>query len=146
MWLLERAGLQPKAWCSVSLHKYQAQSVIYGAHSSKTTVGWRFKVQSRSQIVFSHWHSDYTSPYQTAQADSSTPASAGHGFSRLASAATFDTEPDITYRVVVEMQWWQNGSVEGYVKLRYNSYEALRDDGASHSSTDYCWARYRGFP
>jgi len=107
--------------------------VVYGRYHISTTVRWRFVIE---QTYSTGWLHDYTSSYQSAQADLTTSASLGHGFSWRA-WANFPKGP-LAYRVIVEMQWQQNGSTEGYAKVRYNWYLTKSDGGAAKPSPGSC--------
>ncbi len=102
-------------------------------------MGWRFRIQSYKST--GTWSTDYTSKYQTAQATYLESASAGNGFSRRAWTGPFTLDHG-DQRVIVEMQWWKAGSVQGYVKLRYTQYRAQTDSGDHEWIIDRCFATY----
>jgi hypothetical protein len=111
--------------------------LMHGYYSTKTKVEWRFKVQRKS-VNGSKWLVYYTSSYQSAQANDAIPAYAGHGFSRRTWNAP-NNPAGYQYRVVLELQWWHSGHVEGYAKIRYEWYKQQRANGNnSNQGFGYC--------
>lgn len=111
--------------------------LMHGNYPQKTKVGWRFKIQ-RSPSGGGSFSTIYTSMYQTAKADDSIPAYAGHGFARRGWQAP--ANPHGFFRVVIEMQWWNQGgsSVEGYAKLQYQWYKAEQSGNTPYTDESYC--------
>ena len=113
--------------------------LTHGYYSYKTKVGWSFRIQRKS-VNGGSWHTYFVSSFQTAQADDSIPAYAGHGFSRRAWSAPANPS-GYYYRVEVELDWWHNGSIEGLALVRYDWYKRI-----SGSNTDtqpnYCLASF----
>lgn len=118
------------------LYQIQVQPPkVYGPTAAMTTVQWRFQIQDKGFIGPSHWKTISTSAYQTATASNSVPAKAGHGltsgtwsFIHIGQGSVFEG-----YRVLVEMNWWNNSGVIGRVKIKYDWYKQVRRDG-SHST------------
>jgi len=106
--------------------------LMHGYHSTKTKVGWRFTVQ-RKKVGGSSWSVFYQSGYQTAQASDSIPAYQGHGFTKRSYSLA---NPNGYYwRVHIELQWY--GSPQGYAKVRYTWYLAVRGN-TQNVDMDYC--------
>jgi hypothetical protein len=81
----------------------------------------------------------YASSWQTAKANDAIPANVGSGFSRRTWMAP--SSPKGYFRVLIEMQWWNHGSVEGFVQLKYDWYTAIRG-GSNYTNPDYCLQSY----
>jgi len=115
--------------------------VMFGHGTLASTVGWRFRIQSR-HTNGGPFVTDYTSKYQTAQASLSVAAQAGHGFSRRSWAVPANTGYN-DRRVIVDMQWWKQQLVQGHVKVLYDAYAAKNDDGGgSIYILDRCFAHW----
>ncbi len=112
---------------------------MYGVHSTKTKVGWRFKVQ-RQSVGGGSWHAIFTSSYRTAKASNAVPASVGSGFTRGAWHAP-SNPTGYRYRVWIEMQWWHGSGVQGFARVQYDWYKAQRT-GFSYTNPDYCLQSY----
>jgi len=110
--------------------------LMHGDYSTKTKVEWRFKVQ-RKNVNGSKWLVTYTSSYQSAQASDSIPAYENHGFTRRTWNAPSNPS-GYDYRVILELQWWHNGSKEGYAKIRYSWYKEQRSGSSSSNLGSYC--------
>ena len=110
--------------------------LMHGNYPQKTKVGWRFKIQ-RSPVSGT-FSTIYTSSWQTAKANDSIPAYAGHGFSRRAWFAP--SNPHGFFRVWVEMRWWnQSGSaVEGTARVQYLWYKAVQSGNTPYTDESYC--------
>ena len=113
--------------------------LMHGNYSFNTKVGWRFKIQ-RKPVSSGSWNTIYTSSYQTAQADDAIPAYAGHGFSRRSWSAP-NNPAGYYYRVLLDLAWWHNGSVEGTVHVRIMWYKA-KSGNNSYTNPDYLLASY----
>lgn len=113
--------------------------LMHGNYPNKTKIGWRFKIQREAPSSL-NFNTIYTSSYQTALADDAIPAYAGHGFSRRAWRAP--SNPSGFYRVWIEMQWWHNGSVEGFARVQYDWYKAIRSGYPSYVDQSYCLSNY----
>ena len=98
--------------------------LMHGDHPSPSQVAWRFKIQRRAVDGIA-WSTIYTSTYQKASADDAIPAYAGNGFSRRAWEAP-NNPSGYFYRVLIDMRWKHNGSVEGTLSLKYDYYKAKR--------------------
>ena len=110
------------------------------AGKNAQTVGWKFSVQRRVQGIggATDWVRRYLSPEMTAVTDD-------------AHYAAFDSAsvPVITgpagaggmyqYRVVVGMIWHrQDGSIQGRVRSRIDSYRNVLDTGPARVTSNYC--------
>jgi hypothetical protein len=134
---------QPGAKCTYqNSYPYKLLNVnvrpplMHGDYSNKTKVGWRFLIQ-RKNINGNKWLVYYTSSYQTATASDSIPAYVGSGFSRRKWNAP-NNPSGYQYRVVLELRWWHNGSVEGYAKVRYTYLLQQRANGMNGNLGSYC--------
>ena len=105
---------------------------IYGPTSKMTTVDWRFQVQDKSFTFPSHWKTIDTSPYQTATASSSVPAKSGDGFTTGVWMSNLNGGGSVFegYRVLVEMDWWNNSGVVGREKIVYDWYWQVNLNGS----------------
>jgi len=124
------------------IHKISIRPpVIYGHNTTKTTVGWRFSIQS-NDAMGGPYTTDYTSKYQTAQASLSVAVEPGNGFSR-GSWTVPSSHPFGQFRVVVELQWWKDQSIQGHVKVLYDWYRAINDDhSGSVNVLDRCFGAW----
>lgn len=113
--------------------------LMHGLYSNKTPVGWRFKVR-RQPVGGGAWATVFTSSWQKSKANDAVPAYVGHGFSRRAWPAPVNPS-GYFYKVELELQWWKNGSVEGYVKLEYDWYKALRGN-STYTNPQHCLQSY----
>lgn len=113
--------------------------LMHGDHPSNSQVAWRFKVQ-RMPVGGGSWVTRYTSTYQTAQADDAIPAYAGNGFSRRSWSAPNDPS-GYYYRVLIDMRWKHNGSVEGRLSLKYDWYKA-KSGNNTYTNPNYLLASY----
>lgn len=113
--------------------------LMHGDHPTKSQVGWRFKIQ-RMPVGGGSWSTRYTSTYQTAQADDAIPAYSGHGFSRRSWFAPNDPS-GYYYRVLIDMRWKHNGSVEGTLSLKYDWYKA-KSGNNTYTNPNYLLASY----
>jgi hypothetical protein len=126
-------------------YPYQLNSItvrpplMHGYYTPKTKVGWRFIVQ-RKNVNGGAWSSRFTSSYQTALASDSIPANVGSGFSRRAWNAPANPA-GYYYRILIEMQWWHNGSVEGFLRLKYDWYKRLSGNNTD-TQPNYCLASF----
>ena len=107
---------------------------MHGAYPNKTKVAWRFRIRHKANGGTT-WSVISTAAYQAAKADDAIPAYAGHGFSRGAWNAP--SNPHGFWQVLIDMQWWKAGSVEGTVRLRYTWYKAIRGS-ATHTNNYWC--------
>ena len=114
--------------------------LMHGNYANKTKVSWRFKIQREPPSSMS-FNTLYTSSWQTAKADDSIPAYAGHGFARRSWSAP--SNPHGYFRVWVEMRFWnQAGSaVEGTARVQYDWYKAIRG-GNTYTDESYCLEDY----
>jgi hypothetical protein len=113
--------------------------LMHGNYSTKTKVGWRFKIQ-RQPTGGGKWLVTYTSSYQTADANDAIPAYLNHGFTRRTWTAP-SNPAGYFYRVILELQWWKNGNVEGYAKARDQYYNQVRANGTGQNDGfGYCIA------
>jgi hypothetical protein len=113
--------------------------LMHGDYAAKTKVGWRYRIQ-RKPINGGNWSPIAISSYQTAMASDSIPAYAGSGFTFRKWFAP-NNPAGYYYRAVIELQWWKNGSVEGYARVRYEWYRrvsGMNDDFAMN----YCIQSY----
>ena len=112
---------------------------MYGHYSSKTMVGWRFRIQYVDVSVSSTWATVYTSSYQVAQASKSEPADVGGGFARrvwnapVAGAIRQLSPTDQRYRVLIDMRWWHGSAIDGNASVRYDWYLTIE---ASNTGTN----------
>ena len=116
--------------------------LMYGAHSYVTDVSWRFRIQYKNGSGV--WKTTYSSPYQVHKADDANPVYLGHGFLWGVWKAPYTTDFE-QYRVIVQMQWWQNsfyGPIDGQVKLKYDWYKELRSNGDHFTHRNYCVSPY----
>lgn len=113
--------------------------LMHGAHPSNSQVGWRFKVQRRP-VGGGTWSTIYTSTYQTAQANDAIPAYAGNGFSRRSWNAP-NNPAGYVYRILLDLRWKHNGTVEGTLSLRYEWYKA-KSGNNTYTNPDYLLASY----
>lgn len=113
--------------------------LMHGDHASNSKVSWRFKIQ-RKPVNSGSWSTIFTSTYQTATANNSVPAYAGHGFSRRTWSAPADPS-GYFYRVAIDMRWKHNGSVEGTLSLKYDWYKA-KSGTNSYTNPDHLLASY----
>ncbi len=120
-------------------YKLKAISVrpplMHGWYSTKTPVAWRFRIQ-RGTNGGGAFHNLFTSGYQQSTASDSIPAYANHGFSRR----TWDAPNNVNgyrYRVVLDLIWKKNGSVEGTAHVRYEVYNRVSGMN-SDKQPDYC--------
>jgi len=139
----DNSGSQQGAKCTYkSSYPYKLLNMsvrpplMHGDYPSKTKVEWRFKVQRKS-VGGNKWLVYYTSSYQSAQASDSIPATEGSGFSRRTWNAP-SNPAGYDYRVILELQWWHNGSKEGYAKIRYTWYKEQRQGSSSSNLSSYC--------
>lgn len=109
--------------------------LMHGYYSFKTKVKWRFKVRHASPNGSTAFSTIYTSSYQSALANNATPAYAGHGFARRYWYAPENPVGD--FKLWIEMQWMNNGQVEGFVRLEYDVYKKL-SAGSSRFVADLC--------
>jgi len=115
---------------------------MFGHYSAKTPVDWRFRIQiSDSTSAPYVWTTDYVSSYQSARASRNVPANVGKGFARRAWNAPDAAGARLTlapiserYRVLIDMRWWHNGSVEGSTSVRYDWYSNIE---GSNSYTNH---------
>lgn len=110
--------------------------LMHGNYSNKTKVEWRFKVQRRN-VNGNKWLVYYTSSYQSTKANDAIPANLGNGFSRRTWNAP-NNPAGYQYRAILELQWWHNGMVEGYAKVRYIWYNQERANGNNGNLGSYC--------
>lgn len=109
--------------------------LMHGDYMAKTKVGWRFRIQ-RKPVNGGNWSPIFISSYQTAMANDAIPAYNGSGFTGRTWQAP-NNPAGYFYRAVIELQWWKNGSVEGYARVRYVWYS--RVSGAnSNTASNYC--------
>lgn len=113
--------------------------LMHGNYSANSQVAWRFRIQ-RMPVGGGAWATRYTSTYQKAQADDAIPAYAGNGFSRRSWSAP-NVPSGYFYRVVIDMRWKHNGSVEGTLSLKYDWYKA-KSGNNSYVNPDYLLASY----
>ena len=113
--------------------------LMHGAHASDSQVAWRFRIQRRD-VNGVGWATIYTSTYQKAQADDAIPAYAGNGFSRRSWSAPNDPS-GYWYRVMLDLRWKHNGSLEGVLTLKYDWYKAKRGNN-TYTNPDYLLASY----
>ena len=113
--------------------------LMHGYYSTKTKVGWRFKIQ-RMPVGGGPWSTIFTSTYQGAMANDAVPANVGSGFSRRAWQAP-SNPAGYFWRVWVELRWWHLGVVEGFARVQYDWYKALRG-GSTYTNPDYCLQSY----
>lgn len=112
--------------------------LMHGNYSTKTKVGWRYKIR-RADVNVGTFHTIYTSSWQTAMANDSIPAYGGHWFSRR--AWTAPENPHGFFDVWVELTWWHHGSVEGSALVEYDWYKAQRGS-SSYTDNEYCLEDY----
>lgn len=111
--------------------------LMHGDYSTKTKVGWRFKIQ-RQGNGGGAWSTIYTSGYQTAMANDSIPAYNGHGFSRRAWNAP-SNPAGYHYRIALDLKWWKaNGTVDGTLSLKYDWYKRQRSGGGKDVQPGHC--------
>jgi len=112
---------------------------MYGHYSTLTPVRWWFLIQNKSFIgPDNHWHTIFTSSNQSAYADLTTPASAGNGFTRGSWTDPTEGSAFEGFRVVIEMEWWHQGSPEGSLKLKYDNYKNVFFNGRHGFTDDRC--------
>lgn len=112
--------------------------LMHGNYSTKTKVGWRYKIR-RADVNVGTFHTIYTSSWQTTLANDSIPARDGHGFARR--AWTAPENPHGFFDVWVELGWWHNGSREGFARVEYDWYKAQRGS-SSYTNNEYCLEDY----
>lgn len=111
---------------------------MHGNYSNKTKVAWRYKIR-RASTGGGSFGTIYTSSWQTAMANETNPVSAGDGFSRRAWMA--GENPHGFFDVWVELAWYYNGSREGFARIEYDWYKALRGS-SSYTNMEYCLEEY----
>jgi hypothetical protein len=107
--------------------------LMHGNYPQDTKVEWRFKILRRPPL--GSFSRIYTSSWQSAKANDSTPAYAGNGFSRRTWTAPENPLGD--YKVWVEERWWHGGSVEGFRRVEYDWYK-LKWSGKTRVEEDRC--------
>jgi hypothetical protein len=112
--------------------------LMHGDYINKTPVAWRFRVQ-RQSVGGGSWSNYFTSSYQQSTASDSIPAYANHGFSRRTWTASGVNMK--RFRIVLDLRWKRNGSVEGTAKVRYTVYNKVRGND-SDKVNDYCIQSY----
>ena len=109
--------------------------LMHGDYTAKTKVGWRYRIQ-RKPVGGGNWAPIAISSYQTAMASDAIPAYAGSGFTFRKWFAP-NNPNGYFYRAVIELQWWKNGSVEGYARIRYENYRRVSGSN-SNMAPNYC--------
>jgi len=112
--------------------------LMHGYYDTKTKVAWRFKIR-RSNTSGGAYSTIYTSSWQYAMASNTNPVSAGDGFSRRAWMA--GENPNGFFDVWTELRWDHNGSREGFARIEYDWYKALRGS-SSYTNNEYCLEEY----
>ncbi|HUR16187.1 MAG TPA: hypothetical protein VMZ33_02780 [Candidatus Limnocylindrales bacterium] len=109
--------------------------LMHGDYPTKTKVGWSYRIQRRP-VGGGNWAPISISGYQTALANDAIPAYAGSGFTFRRWFAP-SNPAGYQYRVVIELQWWKNGSVEGYARVRYTWYHRVSGTN-DDTQPNYC--------
>jgi hypothetical protein len=112
--------------------------LMHGNYPGKTKVAWRYKIR-RASTGGGSFSTIYTSSWQTAMASETNPVSAGDGFSRRAWMAS--ENPNGFFDVWTELRWDHNGSQEGFARVEYDWYKALRGS-QSYTNNEYCLEEY----
>lgn len=112
--------------------------LMHGNYANKTKVAWRFKIR-RATVGGGNFSTIYTSSWQTAMASNTNPVSAGDGLSRRAWMA--GENPNGFFDVWIELAWYHSGSQEGFARVEYDWYKALRGS-ASYTNNEYCLEEY----
>lgn len=112
--------------------------LMHGNYSTKTKVAWRFKVR-RADVNVGTFHTIYTSSWQTATANDAIPVYEGSGFSRRAWMAP--EGPHGFFDIWTELAWYHNGSQEGFARVEYDWYKAMRGS-SSYTDNEYCLEDY----
>ena len=113
--------------------------LMHGDYAAKTKVGWRYRIQ-RKPVNGGNWSPVVISSYQTAMASDSVPAYNGSGFTGRTWTAP-NNPNGYFYRAVIELQWWKNGAVEGYARVRYEYYSRVSGSNTD-MATNYCIQSY----
>ncbi|MEO7119222.1 MAG: hypothetical protein ABIZ34_09660, partial [Candidatus Limnocylindrales bacterium] len=108
---------------------------VHGNYSNYTKVEWRFKVQ-RDAMYSANWALIYTSSWQSDTANDQLPA---NGFSRRPWVA--GENPSGRFRVLIEIRWWHNGSIEGSVRERLQWYKQ-KGSMSTFEGMGYCNPNY----
>jgi hypothetical protein len=113
--------------------------LMHGDYAAKTPVAWRFRIQRKPNSSGS-FKNYFTSSYQQSTANVAIPAYAGHGFSRRTWNAP-NNPAGYRYRVILDLIWKKNGSVEGSAHVRYEVYNRVSGMN-SDKAMGYCLQSY----
>ena len=106
--------------------------LMHGNYATKTKVQWRFKIRRQSVSPGAAFKTIYTSTWQTDKANDAIPAD---DFTRRKWSAP--TNPTGRFQVLVELRWWYQGAVEGFVRAQYEWYLA-KWKTQSYENNEYC--------
>jgi hypothetical protein len=104
--------------------------LMHGNYSNKTKVAWRYKVR-RAPSGGGSYSTFYTSTWQTAMANTSIPAYAGHGFSRRYWYAP--ENPTGFFDIWVDVAWY-NAAGTSVVGQGQANYEWFKTQWNGNSS------------
>ncbi len=109
---------------------------MHGNYPQDTKVQWRFKIRRQSLAPAATFSTIFTSSWQTDLANDAIPAD---DFTRRTWQAP--ESPSGRFQVLVELRFWYQGSVEGFVRAQYEWYKA-KWSSDYYVNNEYCLQDY----